>query len=93
MIDYSLLARKAFVLEDRVLIWKFRQGSRDALRRIYEKYADDLLSVAVNLLHDAHAADLHHHLESAGVKEISNQYAGLIAKYGIGRVSAPSAGR
>jgi RNA polymerase sigma-70 factor (ECF subfamily) len=34
-------------MEDKLLIWKFRRGSREALRRIYDKYHADLLKVAV----------------------------------------------
>jgi RNA polymerase sigma-70 factor (ECF subfamily) len=34
------------MLEDKVLIWKFKCGSSDALRRIYEKYKKDLLRLA-----------------------------------------------
>ena len=45
------------MLEDRLLIWKFKGGSKDALRAIYEKYADDLLSVAANLLDDKIGAE------------------------------------
>ena len=37
------------MLEDRLLIWRFRRGSSDALRRIYEKYADQLLALATAL--------------------------------------------
>jgi hypothetical protein len=37
------------VLEDRYLIWRLKQGSRDALCRIYDKYRDDLLRLAVSL--------------------------------------------
>jgi len=40
------------MLEDRLLLWKFKRGSRDAFRLIYEKYADDLLTLAANLLND-----------------------------------------
>jgi len=28
------------MIEDRLLVWKFKGGSRDALRAIYEKYGD-----------------------------------------------------
>jgi hypothetical protein len=38
------------MMEDRLLIWKFKRGSPDALRRIYEKYKNDLLKLATNLL-------------------------------------------
>jgi hypothetical protein len=30
------------MLEDRLLLWRFKSGSRDAFRAIYEKYAGDL---------------------------------------------------
>ena len=45
------------MLEDRLLIWKFKGGSKDALRAIYEKYADDLLNLAANLLDDKIGAE------------------------------------
>ncbi|MHC4121145.1 MAG: RNA polymerase sigma factor [Planctomycetota bacterium] len=45
------------MLEDRLLVWKFKGGSRDALRAIYEKYADDLLTLAANLLDDRAGAE------------------------------------
>lgn len=38
------------MLEDKLLVWKLKQGSRSALRRIYEKYRDDLLRIAAGLL-------------------------------------------
>ncbi len=40
------------MLEDRLLLWKFKCGNRDALRLIYKKYAGDLLTLAANLLND-----------------------------------------
>lgn len=45
------------MLEDRVLVWRFKCGSRDAFRRIYEKYENDLLTLATNLLNDGSAAE------------------------------------
>jgi len=45
------------MMEDRLLIWKFRRGSQDALRRIYQKYRHDLLKLAVSLAGDVHAAE------------------------------------
>ncbi|MHC4619580.1 MAG: RNA polymerase sigma factor [Planctomycetota bacterium] len=45
------------MLEDRLLIWKFKSGSTEAFRRIYEKYIDDLLTLATNLLSDGAAAE------------------------------------
>ena len=37
------------MLEDKVLIWRFKCGSSDALCRIYEKYKKDLLRLAAIL--------------------------------------------
>jgi RNA polymerase sigma-70 factor (ECF subfamily) len=36
-------------MEDKLLIWQLRRGSRDALRRAYDKYHADLLKIAVVL--------------------------------------------
>jgi RNA polymerase sigma-70 factor (ECF subfamily) len=43
-------------IEDELLKWRFKRGSREALARIYEKYVHLLLSVAMGLLNDAHEA-------------------------------------
>jgi RNA polymerase sigma-70 factor (ECF subfamily) len=40
------------MVEDKMLVWKFRKGDEDALRRIYAKYKDDLLTIAVCLLYE-----------------------------------------
>src|SRR4030042_1194660 len=45
------------MLEDKLLMWKFKRGSSDALCRIYEKYKDDLLRLALALLNDTAAAE------------------------------------
>jgi len=45
------------MIEDELLKWKFRSGSKDALQRIYEKYRDYLLTVAMALLNDANLAE------------------------------------
>ncbi len=45
------------MIEDRLLIWKFKHGSKDALRRIYEKYSGFLLTLATALLNDANKAE------------------------------------
>jgi len=44
-------------MEDKLLVLKCKRGSRDALGRIYEKYKDDLLILAIVLLNDASAAE------------------------------------
>ena len=43
--------------EDRQLLKRLRCGDPNALRLIYEQYMDDLLTVAVSLLSDVHAAE------------------------------------
>ena len=45
------------MIEDELLKWRFRRGSREALARIYEKYVHLLLSIAVGLLNDPHEAE------------------------------------
>jgi len=45
------------MLEDKLLVWKLKYGSRDALRRIYEKYKNDLLALAVVLSNDKSLAE------------------------------------
>jgi len=45
------------MLEDRLLILRFKYGSSDALQRIYEKYRLYLLKLAVALLNDVSVAE------------------------------------
>ena len=45
------------MIEDKLLILKFKHGSVDALRRIYEKYKVYLLKIAIALLHDVDLAE------------------------------------
>ncbi len=45
------------MVEEKILVWKFNRGSKDALRRIYEKYKDDLLGLAITLLRDRSLAE------------------------------------
>jgi len=45
------------MLEDQRFLRRLRGGDKDALRRIYEKYIDDLLRVAISLLYDIQAAE------------------------------------
>jgi RNA polymerase sigma-70 factor (ECF subfamily) len=57
-VDHSgHLKRGIQVVEDKLLIWKLRRGSRDALCRIYEKYRDDMLRIAAGLLNETSAAE------------------------------------
>ncbi len=45
------------MIEDKLLIWRFKLGSTDALCRIYKKYKDNLLRLASALLNDTSAAE------------------------------------
>jgi RNA polymerase sigma factor (sigma-70 family) len=45
------------MLEDKLLILKFNRGNREALRSIYEKYKDDLVTLAAALLTDLTCAE------------------------------------
>jgi len=45
------------MLEDKLLIWKFKGGSNEALCRIYRKYGDYLLALAAALLQDINSAE------------------------------------
>ncbi len=43
--------------EDHILLWRSRRGDRSAFDRIYEKYLDTLLTVAMSLLRNAGDAE------------------------------------
>ncbi len=45
------------MIEDKLLIWRFKRGSSDALCHIYKKYKDNLLRLASALLNDTTAAE------------------------------------
>lgn len=44
-------------MQDKLLVWRFKCGSSDALCRIYEKYEGDMFTLAVSLLNDVSAAE------------------------------------
>jgi RNA polymerase sigma-70 factor (ECF subfamily) len=44
-------------MEDKLLIWKFKRGSTDALCRIYDKYKDHLLKISAALVNDKSGAE------------------------------------
>ena len=48
---------QASMVEDKLLIWKFKRGSRNALQRIYEKYVTYLVTLATALLNDVNTAE------------------------------------
>jgi RNA polymerase sigma factor (sigma-70 family) len=45
------------MIEDELLKWRFKHGSKDALQRIYEKYLNHLLTLAMALLNDTGRAE------------------------------------
>jgi RNA polymerase sigma factor (sigma-70 family) len=45
------------MLEDKLLVWKLKKGNPDALGRIYRKYKDNLLALALSLSHDRSIAE------------------------------------
>jgi RNA polymerase sigma-70 factor (ECF subfamily) len=45
------------MLEDRILVWKIKGGNRDALRQVYEKYKDDILTIAQSMTNDKSEAE------------------------------------
>jgi len=73
------------MLEDRFLVRQLNQGSMQALRRIYEKYREDLFTIVVSLIGDGHLAedclqDVFVHLaESAGRIRIRSNLKGYLA--------------
>jgi hypothetical protein len=40
-------------MEDKLLVFRCKRGSKEALSRIYEKYEKDLVLLAVALLNDS----------------------------------------
>jgi RNA polymerase sigma-70 factor (ECF subfamily) len=73
------------MLEDRLLIWKFNRGNAEAVRRIYEKYKNDLVTLAAALLHNVGAAEDAVHdvfvsfLDSAGNFRLTGSLKGYLA--------------
>lgn len=58
---------------DRLRVTRYKQGSRDALRGIYEKYRDSLLILAIALSHDVNIAeDAVHDVFVAFAQNIAN---------------------
>ncbi len=62
------------MLEDKLLIWKFNRGDREALRSIYEKYKDDLVTLATALLTDVACAEDVVHDVFVGFIESSHKF-------------------
>ncbi|MFC1604077.1 RNA polymerase sigma factor [Planctomycetota bacterium] len=45
------------MLQDKLLLWKFKHGSSESLEKIYDKYETYLITVATALLNNTHAAE------------------------------------
>ena len=45
------------LIEDKILIWRFNRGDCEAVRRIYEKYKQELVALAAALLMEKSAAE------------------------------------
>lgn len=45
------------MIDEKILVWRFNRGSKDAFQAIYEKYKDDLLGLAITLLRDRSLAE------------------------------------
>ena len=60
-------------MEDKFLVLRCKRGSSRALRRVYEKYRDDLLILAIALLKDTGAAeDVLHDVFVSFVQRLEN---------------------
>jgi len=55
--ERSSLIYEVVLMTDRLFVMRRKQGSRDALRHIYEKYRDSLLILAIALSHDVNVAE------------------------------------
>ncbi len=73
------------MLEDKLLIWKFNRGDRGALRGVYEKHKDDLVTLVAALLADVSSAeDVVHDvfvsfIESSGKFRLTGSLKGYLA--------------
>jgi len=45
------------MLQDKLLVWQFNHGRKEVLRHIYEKYKNDLVTLAAALLNDVSSAE------------------------------------
>jgi RNA polymerase sigma-70 factor (ECF subfamily) len=80
------------MLEDELLKWKFKRGSPEALSRIYEKYFDSMLTLAMGLLrHAEDAQDVVHDVfvsfaRSANDFSLRGSLSGYLATSVVNRV-------
>ena len=64
------------MLEDKLLIRKLKKGDKSALCRIYEKYKDDLLGLAITLLRDRSLAE-------GVVHDVFVSFAGTVGSFSL----------
>ena len=80
------------MIEDKILILRFKAGSSTALARIYEKYENYLLTVAMGLLNETNAAeDVVHDVivkfaQSADTLKLRGNLRAYLAKCVVNRV-------
>jgi len=80
------------MVEDKILIWRFKRGSRDALQRIYEKHIVYLVTLATALLNDVSTAeDIVHDVfvsfaQSAGKLKLKGNLKAFLATCVVNRV-------
>lgn len=73
------------MIEEKLLVWRFNRGRTDALREIYERHKDDLVTLAAALLADkSEAEDVVHDvfigfLRSAGKFRLTGSLKGFLA--------------
>lgn len=73
------------MLEEKRLVWQFNRGRRDALREIYERHKDELVTLATALLSEqAEAEDVVHDvfvgfLRSSGKFRLTGSLKGFLA--------------
>ena len=53
----SLIGQADLMIDEKIFVWKFNRGSKDAFQMLYEKYKDDLLGLAITLLRDRSLAE------------------------------------
>ncbi len=71
--ERSPLIDEVVLMVDRLRVTRRKQGSRDVLRRIYEKYRDSLLILAIALSHDVNIAeDAVHDVFVAFAQDVAN---------------------
>lgn len=71
------------MLEERLLLWKLKHGDKDALRTVYERYKDDLRTIAGSMLRDTCIAEdiLHDVFVSFAQKVRQLQIKGSLKNY------------